>query len=65
MMTIDPPPVIDREVSIARLHGEACWFCGDALRRLYPAGSIRTSVDGGYRVWQVAACADHRRELLR
>lgn len=65
MITLDLPPLVDREVSSARLEGEECWHCGSALCRLYPAASIRTSVEGGYRVWQVAACADHLRETLR
>lgn len=65
MMTLDPLPLVDREVPSERLEAEACWHCGAALRWLFPVGAIRTPVEDGYRVWQVAACADHLSEVLR
>jgi hypothetical protein len=45
-------------ISIARLHGEACYGCGAVHARLHPAGQVTTAVDGGIRVWQVVACPD-------
>lgn len=55
-MDTAPPgtaPVIDRPVSIVRLHGEACWYCGNVTTTLLPAGSI--TLPGG-KVWTVVSC---------
>lgn len=41
-------------VSIARLHGRACWDCGAVARDLRPAG--RVQVAGCGRVWEIASC---------
>ena len=62
--TIAPPLVDASSVSIARLHGEACWHCGtvDALR---PTGEVTTEVEGGTRIWLVAACPEHHRQPLQ
>lgn len=49
----DTAPVIDRPVSIARLHGEACWFCGNVTKDLLPAGSI--TLLGG-TCWPIVTC---------
>lgn len=60
-MTSPPEaPLVGADVSIARLHGEACIDCGAVNTKLYPAGAVSTRVDGGLQVWQVVACADHR-----
>lgn len=46
------------EVSIARLHGLACWDCGAVTRRLEP--SARISDEGTGREWTVARCSSCR-----
>jgi hypothetical protein len=56
--TIEAPP--DPEISIVRLHGEACFWCGAALGEMVPAGTVTTPVPGGVRVWSVVACVQHR-----
>ncbi|MEV5989537.1 hypothetical protein AB0L85_32095 [Streptomyces sp. NPDC052051] len=48
------PMVIDGPVSIARLHGEACFDCGTVGKTLRAAGHV--VVRGNSRVWQVAMC---------
>ena len=53
-------PLVGADVSIARLHGEACIDCGAVNTKLYPAGEVSTVVEGGRQVWQVVACVDHR-----
>jgi hypothetical protein len=57
-----PAAVVPEDpVSIVRLHGEACYFCGAVSLPLYPAGSVTTRLeDGGERQWFVVACARHR-----
>lgn len=41
-------------VSIARLHGRACWHCGAVGRALLPAGLVQRMTGG--RVWTVRTC---------
>jgi hypothetical protein len=41
-------------VSIARLHGRACWHCGAVARTMRPAGRVQRT-EGG-RVWTVYSC---------
>ncbi|MDT0377561.1 hypothetical protein RM572_02070 [Streptomyces sp. DSM 42041] len=62
-----PPPaeLCNEHVSIVRLHGEACFYCGAALGRLRPAGSNTTPVPGGTREWLLVACDEHRRGSTR
>jgi hypothetical protein len=48
------PPVLVGGVSIARLHGEACFDCGAVNKTLRAAGSVVVR-DGG-RVWQIVTC---------
>lgn len=64
-----PPPgvlsVVADEVSIARLHGEACWFCGAVHCPLRAVGSVATAVEGGFRVWTVFACPDDGHREVR
>lgn len=58
-----PPdvPFADPDVSIVRLHGEACYWCGAAHATLTPAGSVATQIpDCGVRVWFIVACPEHR-----
>lgn len=51
------PPLADESVSIARLHGEACWHCG-AVNGLRTVGEVATRVGSGVlRVWPIVACA--------
>lgn len=54
-----PIPV---QVSIARLHGEACIGCGLTAtddRPLSPAGTIQVpNADGESRPWDVVTCPD-------
>jgi hypothetical protein len=45
-------------VSIARLHGEACWHCGAVTRSLAAAGEI-VLADGPDREWPVVTCGGH------
>ena len=62
-MSLTAPPLgelCNEQVSIVRLHGEACFYCGAAHGRLHPAGSITTPVPGGTREWPVVACDQHR-----
>lgn len=47
---MDPVP---DTVSIARLHGEACWECGAVATTLYPAGAVAT--EAGKR-WEIRKC---------
>jgi hypothetical protein len=49
-----PIPALDN-ISIARLHGQACIDCGAVTLKLSPAG--RVLYRG--RLWTVVACADH------
>lgn len=58
--TAPPPPGAD--ISIARLHGEACYWCGAVFSALYPAGTVTTCGDGWVREWPVVACREHRQE---
>jgi hypothetical protein len=53
------PPAAPADVSIARLHGEACWWCGAVQTTLRTVGEVSTPVDGGHRVWPIVACPDH------
>lgn len=61
-MTAPPTtaPAGEQAVSIVRLHGEACYFCGAALGRLFPVGTVETLVEGAMWAWPVVACAHHR-----
>lgn len=49
-------PALDA-VSIARLHGEACWDCGAVATTLHPAGSVTT--ENG-KEWLIVKCEKHR-----
>lgn len=53
-------PAAPPDVSIARLHGEACWHCGAVNTTLATDGAVTTTVDGGLRVWQIVTCPQHR-----
>lgn len=48
------PTVIEGRVSVVRLHGEACFYCGAVNKTLRAAGQV--VVRGRTRVWQVATC---------
>lgn len=48
------PTVIDGRVSIARLHGEACFDCGAVNKTLRSAGHV--VIRGTNRVWPIVAC---------
>lgn len=62
--TLAPPgaPLVEREVSAARLHGEACWHCGAVLAGLAVVGMVAVPLSSGSesRVWPVASCPPHR-----
>lgn len=63
MNPLTPPPgapVVSADTSIARLHGEACFHCGAVNTGLQAAGEVSTPTDGGFRVWPVVACTEHR-----
>ncbi|QES42156.1 hypothetical protein [Streptomyces sp. PA5.6] len=51
--TIEETDVSVAEVSIARLHGPACWDCGAASRVLVPSGTVR---DETGQVWTKRTC---------
>lgn len=60
-MTLPTAPPAPPDISIVRLHGEACWWCGAALGTLHPAGSVTTAfTEGGCREWFIVACDTHR-----
>jgi hypothetical protein len=48
------PEVIEGPVSIVRLHGEACLFCGAVDKTLRATGHV--VVRGSARVWQIVTC---------
>lgn len=59
--TAPPPSDLSNErISLVRLHGEACFYCGAANSRLHPAGSITMPVRDGAREWPIVACGRHR-----
>lgn len=43
-------------VSIARLHGEACWDCGAVATTLYPAGAVTTEAGKEWEIRKCIAC---------
>lgn len=49
-------PALDK-VSIARLHGEACWDCGTVATTLYPDGTVMTEAG---KQWEIRRCINHR-----
>ncbi|GHH50639.1 hypothetical protein [Streptomyces candidus] len=59
--TAPPPPGV--HTSPARLHGEACYWCGAVFGTLHPAGSVTTRGDGWTREWPIVACGDHSGEV--
>lgn len=55
-----PPEVpvsVEGPVSIVRLHGEACFYCGAVSGDLYAAGSI--TLPGSDQVWPIVTCGCH------
>ncbi|MEV1020720.1 hypothetical protein [Streptomyces sp. NPDC050264] len=57
--TIEETPVVSvDEVSIARLHGLACWTCGAVSGELAPSRRIREATSG--HIWTTALCAGCR-----
>lgn len=61
-MDTDTKPIrIAGAVSIARLHGRACWHCGAVGKALLPAARVQRS-EGG-RVWTVRTCGCTRRAV--
>ncbi|MET7715497.1 hypothetical protein [Streptomyces sp. NPDC005407] len=48
------PTLIERPVSIARLHGQACFFCGAVHKAMRAAGSVQ--LRGSGRVWPIVTC---------
>ncbi|MEV6332237.1 hypothetical protein [Streptomyces sp. NPDC051909] len=48
------PVLVDGHVSLARLHGAACWHCGAVTRTLAPAGTVVRP--GSNRRWAVVSC---------
>ncbi len=53
------PTVVDSSVSIARLHGEACFDCGAVGKSLRAAGNV--VVRGSTRVWRIFRCGCRRK----
>lgn len=48
------PVLVEGRVSIARLHGKACWHCGAVTRCFVPAGFV--VLQGQTRQWQIVSC---------
>lgn len=48
------PARVDEPVSIARLHGRACWHCGAVAKDLTPAGTVLLGEDR--REWTIVTC---------
>lgn len=48
------PTLVAGQVSIARLHGEACFHCGAVSSTLTPAGDIIHI--GSDQVWPIVSC---------
>lgn len=48
------PVLVDGQVSIARLHGEAGWTCGAVTRGLIPAGAVVLA--GQTQPWPIVSC---------
>ena len=48
------PVLVEGHISLARLHGRACWHCGAVTRSLAPAGTVLRP--GSTRRWQVVSC---------
>ncbi|MFI7101069.1 hypothetical protein ACIBK8_17055 [Streptomyces sp. NPDC050161] len=59
MSTTKAPPPVHPDVSIVRLHGEACFWCGAAHTTLIPAGSVSAPAGGSLRIWYIVACPAH------
>lgn len=49
-----PVLAVEGRVSIARLHGAACWHCGAVTRKLVPAGYV--VLPGQTRRWSIVTC---------
>jgi hypothetical protein len=60
MSTTEPatPTPVQGPVSIARQHGEACFYCGAVARTLYADGCI--TMVGSDRVWPIVTCGCRR-----
>jgi hypothetical protein len=48
------PTVVDRNVSIVRLHGEVCFHCGAVNKPLRAAGQV--VVRGCSKIWLIRTC---------
>lgn len=35
-----PPTIVDEPVSLAGLHGEACFYCGSVHKTMHAAGAV-------------------------
>jgi hypothetical protein len=53
------PAPVDGPVSIARLHGLACFYCGSVTRTMYADGHI--ILVGNDTVWPIVTCGCRRR----
>ncbi|MFE3124483.1 hypothetical protein ACFXHD_13805 [Streptomyces hydrogenans] len=49
-----PELVAGQQVSIARLHGRACWYCGTVTTKMKPAGTV--TLAGTTQEWPVVSC---------
>ena len=58
--SLQPTP-IQGPVSIARLHGEACFHCGAVTKTLHADGHI--TLVGQDRVWPVVTCGCHSKAV--
>lgn len=52
------PMLVEGQVSIARLHGQACWHCGAVTTKLTPAGTVTLAQTG--LEWAIVSCGGHQ-----
>lgn len=51
------PMLVEGLVSIARLHGQACWHCGAVTPKLTSAGTVVQR--GSNQEWTIVSCGSH------
>ncbi|SDO49686.1 hypothetical protein [Actinacidiphila guanduensis] len=56
------PTLVCDDISISRLHGEACWHCGAVSGSLSFIGQVSTAAGAGtLRLRPVVGCPTHQR----
>lgn len=54
----EQPLQVAGPVSIARLHGRACWYCGAVAQRMTVVGRVQRAPSK--KVWIVVSCGCHQ-----